>query len=375
MSSLNFELENAPVAENNSESALPEEIDCFLSDFAGQGYTISLHRKTPLYCAGYLGVYQLDSSFTLQSIKETWGGKEFVAKIKSPQGKIVTSRMFRIGDVPRIDGRPLNPSMEYADGGQTVVSNPADKTIELLLAKLDDGRKRQDALLMKMMEQQTEHARELRDIANAEHAASKSAVDPMAQIHEAIELINEMKAFTASQDGSDGGMDSMKEIFGMFREEMTARRAAQENGPTVHRQRISLPGPSASSARSSASNETSKPAPQAALKPVDSVNSVNSTSNDEEADYVDLPPIEEELAELGPEKTAEAFMLAMDRWTPEQQKAAIDSLLGKNSQNVDESSTKYDNCHMMRAEKSNGENHETDTKRETRIEGSEKGSD
>lgn len=316
---------------------LPEDIEESLADFAGKGFKVMLHRSAPLHCSGFLETYPLDQPLTLEAIKESWGGRDFILKIKNPQGKIVQIRTVKIADVPRVEGIPLSKHIEYADGGRTVKNDPQTKMIEVMQAQLQQSQTAHNDLLNRMMEQTVNHAQQLRDADREDRSNAAEQSSPMDTMKETFELFQEMKNFTDKHapqgEGGNGeqGIDYMQ-LAKMFMDQMDERKSqvAEASKPRA----LALPGTTQQTpAQAPAAIATVEP--HATPEPPQTATATPAPADEPEEEI----PLEEELADLGPEDAAKVVAATLDRFSPEEQQTAMNALFGIAGNSLDSDQT------------------------------------
>jgi len=310
------------------------DIQAFLADFAGAGSKASLYRKTPLNCSGFLESYPLDSALNIESIKEAWGGRDFLLRILDQHGRVIGTRSFKISDVPRVDGVPLSAHIEYKRGGHVVKHDPNTEVIQNMQSQLEAANRRNNELMLQMMKQQTDHTAAM--IAAAADKSGSQA-DPMETMRATFSLFNEMKAFTDEHSPEGGGADdngiNFGEMWQMFKGELEERKKIRDEP----RPPLKLPGGTATKTQPKA--EHNPPAAASSAEP----DPLNLADNQGGEDFEDEIPLDQELADLGPEEAAAVVAAAMNRFSPAEQKAAIDAMMKAENQTLDENKTGSNN--------------------------------
>jgi len=292
------------------------EIEKYLSEFTGTGAKVSLYRRSPMWCSGFLDQYPLDDNIQLEEIRDTWGGRRFEIRVLDSRGVYIASRTVTIADIPRHRGRALDDSLQYDKGGQVVVKNPAAETAEKTLEALERAQQRNQDLMLEMMKM---------NMKKEAPAPAAAPSDPTAQLASVIEIFKTMKEF-ASEAAPDTGGDGMNasnylEIAKLFKDELGERRklvkAAQEP------KRIATPGIDAPPAQviPEKTQSATAPAPE-------------QTQTEEEE-----ITIAEELAEAGPETTAAILAETFERWSPEQRQEAFMYFSGNTPPDIMEKTT------------------------------------
>jgi len=319
-----------------AQAEAAEHIDAFLAEFQDKGFRAVLSRKSPSWCSGYLETRPLDSELTLESIKETWGGRDFDLRIINEKGQFHKFRSFRIAADPLVEGRPLAqvPGREYKNGGQEIVINheaAADAT-KALLAQMEAERERSQRQIEAERDRNQQLIVQLLQQRNDQPPAPPLP-SPQEQLNSMIGLFGAMKSFMADFGATPGQEqnsfltpDTINRFFDLIDKKRQAQQEAQQQPKQIRAPITHGPGASAQTAAPQLARQQESaalPNPGPASKPAE-------VEDDEE-----YPSIAEELGEGGPRLAIESLAGAMSMWTPEQQKEFFD-LAGAAVQNAPE---------------------------------------
>lgn len=299
-----------------------ENIDAFLAEFQGGGFRAVLSRKSPSWCSGYLETRPLDSELTLESIKETWGGRDFDLRIINEKGQFHKFRSFRIAADPLVEGRPLRqvPGQEYRNGGQEIVINheAANEATKTILAQMEAERERSQRQIEAERDRNQQLIIQLL-AQRAETPAAPPPPSPQEQLNSMIALFGAMKNFMgefsatpAQEQTSFLNPETIGRFFDLIDRKREERARAEQQPKQIRPPVTHGPGAGAAQLPAQATQAARQENPQTGPQPAPQ----SAAADDEEGDY---PSIAEELGEGGPELAIESLAGAMSMWTPEQQ--------------------------------------------------------
>lgn len=323
--------------DGTKDAAQPNDLDIssYFGDVIGQGYLLVIQRKTPRWCQGFCALWPLDRDFSLQDIKDCFGGKCFTLKIQRPEGGYLKSVTVWIDDEPRRNGQICDPNED--DRAERIAANRENATagqpgqMAELLAMYRAQSDQQMAFMQKQLEIQAK--------------ANEAKTDPNALLNQNLAFFKSLKGLAAEMNPpaeTDGGAKMIELFMGLMaeRKAQAPRPAAapQKRLPAPPQQRPDgppgpiAPNPAPPTRQAGSPSQFRPPQPLPHVEQLQP-EAANVEQLDEDDD--DGLTLDEELATLEPEEVGAIVGQYLDGLDEDQTRRAMAALLNRDSGTVE----------------------------------------
>ncbi|MBN2256879.1 MAG: hypothetical protein JW704_03525 [Anaerolineaceae bacterium] len=182
------------------------DLDQMLSEL-GSGIKVTVTRKEPRWCDGYLDTIELDDEdrLSIEDLREMFGGRKLLIKVHAEDGKILARRTVKFPDPPRHEGRVLKPDDDE--------SGKNDFQQSALFKLMFEQQQANSQMMLNFMKEQSDMFRKM--------AAERSAPAPVEYhsadngIERSLELIDMIEEIRDRLKGDDDSNPMVTKMLSM----------------------------------------------------------------------------------------------------------------------------------------------------------------
>ena len=169
------------------------DLEQILSELGG-GIKVTVTRKEPRWCDGYLDTLEIDDDdpLSLEDLRDMFGGRKLQIKVHSEDGKIIAKRTVKFPDPPRHEGRVIQKEDD--------TSAKKDNEQSALLKLLFEQQQANSQMMLSFMKEQSDRFQKLASERSVpvEYPRSDNGIE------RSLELIDTIEEIRDRLKGDDG---------------------------------------------------------------------------------------------------------------------------------------------------------------------------